>query len=65
MKGYVLESNDGSFLTRDLFWYPHEDIKDAFVHPEENLRTILEESEQEWEIKVAKIHLAEYDLKGV
>ena len=61
MKGYVLESNDGSFLTRDLFWYPHEDIKDAFVHPEENLRTILEE----WENKVAKIHLAEYDLKGV
>ena len=61
MKGYVLESNDGSFLTRDLVWYPHEDIKDAFVHPEENLRTILEE----WENKVAKIHLAEYDLKGV
>ena len=64
MKGYVFESNDGSFLTRDLFWYPHEDIKDAFVHPEENLRTILEAWE-EWENKVAKIHLAEYDLKGV
>ena len=61
MKGYVLESNDGSFLTKDFVWYPYKDIKDAFVHPKENLRTILEE----WENKVAKIHLAEYDLKGV
>ena len=64
MKGYVFESNDGSFLTKDFVWYPYKDIKDAFVHPKENLRTILEAWE-EWENKVAKIHLVKYDLKGV
>lgn len=59
MKGYVFESEKGNFLTRDLFWYPHEDIKNAFVHPKENLHAILETSEQEWEEKVVKIHLAD------
>ena len=41
MKGYIFESEDGSFLSKDFFWFPHEKAEDAWVHPADELKGIL------------------------
>ncbi len=63
MTGYVIESEEGSFLNRSFGWTAHDDIKDAYVHPPsvvESLRVVV----SQWPIKPVKIYPASYSQRN-
>ena len=62
IKGYLVQNQEGSYLSQSYFWFAHERFKDAWVHPENNLEVILRQSEN-WEIKPAKLTKATYDTE--
>jgi hypothetical protein len=56
-KGFVIESENGTFLVKGLFWYPRERPQDAYVHAENEIETIRELS-RGWPVKPTKMYQA-------
>ena len=57
MRGYVIQNEEGHFLTRDLLWYPHDRPSEAYVHPEGELGATLRKS-RGWTGKPTKLYPA-------
>lgn len=59
MKGYIYESEKGTFLSSSLFWFPHTLPQQAWVHkiPPEKMAKLS----SEWGNKPSKYYVAERD----
>src|ERR1700691_4005750 len=63
IRGYVIQAEDGTFLAKALFWYGHDKLEDAYVHPESEIEAISVASAN-WVKKPAKLYPALYSEKG-
>jgi len=57
MDGYVIEGEDGKFLTKALFWFPHDTPEEAWVHPKEIVE-FLHQHARTWPTKPANVYPA-------
>ena len=62
INGYLIQNQEGDYLTEGYGWFPHEEFKDAWVHPENKLERLLGQS-KEWKTKPAKLTKATYDTE--
>jgi hypothetical protein len=60
VKGYIIESEPGKYLTKGLWWYEHAHITDAYVHPESALEEIIHDFSM-WETRPTKMYPATYN----
>ena len=58
-EGYIVASGK-SYLTRQLFWFPHDKPEDAYVFPEWQIKDVLELTEG-WQITPTHIYKATYE----
>lgn len=65
IKGYLIQNNEGSYLSQDNVWFPHDKPEEARVHPEGQLANILAIS-RTWKTKPSRLTKATYSPeKGV
>jgi hypothetical protein len=62
IEGYVIESENGKFLSKDLFWFPHDTPEEAWVHAK-SILAYLRLNAKTWETKPAKVYPATRDGK--
>jgi hypothetical protein len=55
MIGYVIEGENGKFLTEGYGWWPHETPEEAWVHSETVL-AYLREHARDWPTKPAVVY---------
>ncbi len=62
VEGYIIESEPGQYLTKERFWYRHEESEGEkpYVHPAETLEDIRK-SASEWKFKPREIYPATYN----
>ena len=64
MKGYIVKSKEGLFLSHELVWFPHDHYTEAWVHDESILRIIRRSPP--WDILPEILIPAEYtETNGV
>ncbi len=61
-QGYVIKNKDGNCLSRDLFWFNHENDTDAYVHPKTIIQTLFKmDACNLWTIPPHAAYPAQYD----
>lgn len=58
--GFIIEAENGSFLDSGYDWRKCSHQSETFVHPEEELGSILIHS-QNWNVKPANLYPARFD----
>lgn len=59
VNGYII-CHENKCLTKNLFWYPHESIENAYVFPWWQADDVLEMAEK-WKLQPTHIFAATYD----
>jgi len=62
INGYLIQNQEGSYLSQRYFWFAQDRFEDAWVHPEKKLEGILSQAKS-WDIKPAKLTRARYDTE--
>lgn len=57
--GWVIQAEDETFLSKKLFWFPHERMEDTYVHPESEIDSIRAASAN-WEKKPTRAYRAHW-----
>ena len=65
VEGYIVLSDEGKFLAKDLFWFPHEKPEEAMVFSNEVFDTIRNTSDRDnWETKPKYVIPATWSQNG-
>jgi hypothetical protein len=59
MIGYIIQNHEGAYLDRNYWWYSHDNIQDAYVHPVTEIESILDAAKS-WDSKPNAVTLATY-----
>jgi hypothetical protein len=59
MTGYIIQNREGAYLDRNYWWYSHDNIQDAYVHPVTEIESIFDAAKS-WDSKPSAVTLATY-----
>lgn len=54
IKGYLIQDQEGNYLSHHYFWFPHDCSENAWVHPGDKLKKILTDLKS-WAFKPARV----------
>jgi hypothetical protein len=63
MEGYVIKSENGHFLSKKYYWFPHDTPEEAWVHPKTVLG-YLQQNARSWQTKPAEVYPATWSEGG-